>query len=169
MCDEYTIKDDQNQPSNLTRRGFSALAAGASVALSFPALAHPLKTIAQDIDIPTADGICDVLFVHPAEGSHPAVLIWPDILALRPSFCAMATRLAESGYAVLCINPYYRDARSPVVEVGESFGDDATRNKIYPLYQTLSPQTNVRDARAFVDWIDTQSAVDKSRPIGTMG
>ena len=80
----------------------------------------------------------------------------------------MATRLAESGYAVLCINPL-RDARSPVVETGESFRDDATRKKIYPLYQTLSPQTHVRDARAFVDWIDTQSAVDTSRPIGTMG
>ena len=81
----------------------------------------------------------------------------------------MATRLAESGYAVLCINPYYRDARSPVVETGESFRDDATRKKIYPLYQSLSPQTHVRDARAFVDWIDIQSAVDKNRPIGTMG
>ena len=169
MCDEHTIKGEQDQSSNLTRREFNTLAAGASVAFSFPALANPLKTVAQDVDIPTADGICDALFVHPAEGSHPAVLIWPDILALRPSFRAMATRLAESGYAVLCINPYYRDARSPVVETGESFRDDATRKKIYPLYQSLSPQTHVRDARAFVDWIDVQSAVDKSRSIGTMG
>ena len=80
----------------------------------------------------------------------------------------MATRLAESGYAVLCINPYYRDARSPVVETGESFRDDATRKQIYPLYQSLSPQTHVRVARVFVDWIDAQSAVDKNRPIGTM-
>ncbi|MEC8528355.1 MAG: dienelactone hydrolase family protein, partial [Pseudomonadota bacterium] len=169
MCDEHTIKDEQDQPSNLTRREFNALAAGASMAFSFPALANPLKTVSQDVDIPTADGVCDALFVHPAEGTHPAVLIWPDILALRPSFRAMATRLAESGYAVLCINPYYRNARSPVVETGESFRDDATRKKIYPLYQGLSPQTHVRDARAFVDWIDTQSAVDKNRPIGTMG
>ena len=109
MCDEHTIKDEQNQSSNLTRREFNTLAAGASVAFSFPALANPLKTVSHDVDIPTADGVCDALFVHPAEGSHPAALIWPDILALRPSFRAMATRLAESGYAVLCINPYYRD------------------------------------------------------------
>ena len=142
MCDEHTIKDEQDQPSILTRREFNTLAAGASVAFSFPALANPLKTVSQDVDIPTADGVCDALFVHPAEGTHPAVLIWPDILALRPSFRAMATRLAESGYAVLCINPYYRDARSPVVETGESFRDDATRKKIYPLYQSLSPQTH---------------------------
>ena len=169
MCDEHTIKEEQDQSSNLTRREFNTLAAGASVAFSFPALANPLKTVAQYVDIPTADGICDALFVHPAEGSYPAVLIWPDILALRPSFRAMATRLAESGYAVLCINPYYRDARSPVVETGESFRDDSTRKKIYPLYQNLSPQTHVRDARAFIDWLDAQSAVDKSRPIGTMG
>lgn len=99
MCDKHTVKDEQNQSSNLTRREFNTLAAGASVAFSFPAVANPLKTVAQDVDIPTADGVCDALFVHPAEGTHPAVLIWPDILALRPSFRAMATRLAESGYA----------------------------------------------------------------------
>ena len=96
MCDEHTIKDEQDQQSNLTRREFNTLAAGTSVAFSFPALANPLKTVSQDVDIPTADGVCDALFVHPAEGTHPAVLIWPDILALRPSFRAMATRLAES-------------------------------------------------------------------------
>ena len=95
MCDEHTIKDEKDQSSNLTRREFNTLAAGASVAFSFPALANPLKTVAQDVDISTADGVCDALFVHPAEGTHPAVLIWPDILALRPSFRAMATRLAE--------------------------------------------------------------------------
>ena len=95
MCDEHTIKDEQDQPSILTRREFNTLAAGASVAFSFPALANPLKTVSQDVDIPTADGVCDALFVHPAEGTHPAVLIWPDILAVRPSFRAMATRLAN--------------------------------------------------------------------------
>jgi len=122
MCDEHTIKDEQDQQRNLTRREFNTLAAGASVAFSFPALANPLKTVSQDVDIPTADGVCDALFVHPAEGPHPAVLIWPDILALRPSFRAIATRLAESGYAVLCINPYYRDARSPVVRRARALG-----------------------------------------------
>ena len=147
MCDEHTIKDEQDQPIHLTRREFNTLAAGASVAFSFPALANPLKTVAQDVDIPTADGVCDALFVHPAEGTHPAVLIWPDILALRPSFRAMATRLAESGYAVLCINPYYRDARSPVFETGESFRDDATRKKIYPLLsEPLASNTRARCA-----------------------
>jgi len=169
MCDEHTIKDEQDQPSNLTRREFNTLAAGASVAFSFPALANPLKTVAQNVDIPTADGVCDALFVHPAEGTHPAVLIWPDILALRPSFRAMATRLAESGYAVLCINPYYRDALSPVVETGESFQDTSTQKKVLPMYRNLSPETHRADARAFVDWLDMQSAVDTARPMGTMG
>ena len=96
MCDEHTIKDEQDQCNNLTRREFNTLAAGATVAFSVPALANPLKTVAHDVDIPTADGVCDALFVRPVEGSHPAVLIWPDILALRPSFRAMATRLAGS-------------------------------------------------------------------------
>ena len=41
----------------------------------------------------------------------------------------MGRRMAESGYSVLVINPYHRSARSPVVEVGESFGDQAIEIK----------------------------------------
>ena len=71
MCDEHTIKDEQDQPSNLTRREFNTLAAGASVAFSFPALANPLKTVAQDVDIPTADGICDASVCASSRGDPP--------------------------------------------------------------------------------------------------
>jgi carboxymethylenebutenolidase len=81
----------------------------------------------------------------------------------------MATRLAESGYTVLCINPYYRDAVAPVVETGESFSDASTQQKVLPMYRNLSPDTHRRDARAFVDWLDEQRSVDTTRPMGTMG
>ena len=170
MCDENTVQDAQQAGDTdaITRREFNSLTAGAAVAFSLPASANAKAVSSSDVRISTPDGSCDAFFVHPTEGKHPAVLIWPDILALRASFRAMATRLAESGYAVLCINPYYRDAVAPVVETGESFQDASTQKKVLPMYRNLSPETH-RTARAFVDWLDAQSAVDTARPIGTMG
>ena len=171
MCDENTVQDAENAGNSdaITRRDFNTLAAGAAVAFSLPPVANAKSVSSSDVTIATPDGSCDAFFVHPIEGKHPAVLIWPDILALRASFRAMATRLAESGYAVLCINPYYRDAVAPVVESGESFQDASTQKKVLPMYRNLSPETHRTDARAFVDWLDAQNAVDASRPIGTMG
>lgn len=171
MCDENTVQDAEQADNKdaITRREFSTLAAGAAVTFSLPAGANAKAVSSSEVRIGTPDGSCDAFFVHPSEGKHPAVLIWPDILALRASFRTMATRLAESGYAVLCINPYYRDAIAPVVETGESFQDASTQKKVLPMYRNLSPETHRTDARAFVEWLDAQSAVDTARPIGTMG
>ena len=171
MCDENTVQDAENAGNTdaITRREFNTLAAGAAVAFSLPPVVNAKSVSNSDVKIATPDGSCDAFFVHPTEGKHPAVLIWPDILALRASFRAMATRLAESGYAVLCINPYYRDAMAPVVDTGESFQDASTQKKVLPMYRNLSPETHRTDARAFVDWLDEQSAVDTARRIGTMG
>ncbi len=64
--------------------------------------------------------------------STPAVLIWPDIFGLRPAFKQMATRLAESGYSVLVINPFYRIQKAPTSPEHPDFNDPATRNKLSP-------------------------------------
>jgi carboxymethylenebutenolidase len=81
----------------------------------------------------------------------------------------MGRRLAESGYSVLVVNPFYRGARAPVVPEGASFQDEATRNTVFPLAQQLNAETHFTDARAFIGWLDEQSAVDTSRGIGTTG
>jgi carboxymethylenebutenolidase len=94
---------------------------------------------------------------------------WPDALGLRPAFEQMGRRLAESGYAVLTVNQYYRNTRAPILPEGASFQDPATRDTIVPLMGSLSPATHVTDARAFIGWLDQQDAVDTSRPIGTTG
>ncbi len=113
MCDEDTVNDTEKHLGTITRRQFNTLAAGAALTTLFPPVAHAKAVSASTVAIKTADGLCDAFFVHPTEGAHPAVLMWPDILALRPAFETMATRLAESGYAVLCVNPYYRNATAP--------------------------------------------------------
>ena len=123
----------------------------------------------SEVLIKTPDGVCDALFVHPVEEKSPAVLMCPDILSLRPAFRMMATWLAESGYAVLCVNPYFRNSKAPVVAVGESFQDESTRTKVMPMYRNLSARTHTRDAKTFVAWLDEQDSVDSKRQMGTMG
>ena len=142
MCDEHTVDETNEHLNEISRRQFNTLAASAAVATLLPQKAYANNVNAKRVDVPTPDGVCDAFFVHPTGGKAPAVLMWPDILALRPAFETMATRLAQSGYAVLCVNPYYRDAKAPVVEVGESFQDQSTRTKVMPMYRNLSAATH---------------------------
>ena len=171
MCDEDTERDAAEfLKSKLSRREFNTLAAGAAVMMTLPSVAGAAEITATDVNVTTPDGVADCFFVHPAEGKHPGVIIWPDIRGLRPAFRMMATRLAESGYAVLCVNQFYRSAKSPVVSEGESFGDPEVRARIMPYYQaTATAETNQRDAKAFVTFLDAQEAVDVTRKIGTTG
>jgi carboxymethylenebutenolidase len=172
MCDEHSEKDIeefQRFSGRLNRREFGILTSAAALGSLLPAISNAADVIETDVEVTTPDGVADCFFVHPAESAHPAVLMWPDILGLRPAFRAMGKRLAQSGYAVLVVNPFYRDARSPVVEPGASFGDEETRNIVLPMARTLSAETHFSDARAFIAFIDEQEAVDTSRKIGTAG
>lgn len=172
MCDERIV-DDWNRylrrTGSLTRRQFGALSVGAGMAMLLPRPAGAVEVTGADLDVATPDGTADCHFVHPSSGTHPGVLIWPDALGLRPAFRRMGERLAESGYSVLVVNQYYRTTRAPVVQPGEHFGQEATRDRIIPLMRTLSPETHVTDARAFVSFLDEQAPVDGDRKMGTMG
>ena len=169
MCDEDTNKDSEDHLRKLSRREFGAVTAATSLAMILPPTANARMIASSEVLIKTPDGVCDALFVHPIEEKSPAVLMWPDILSLRPAFRLMATRLAESGYAVLCVNPYFRNSKAPVVAVGESFQDESTRTKVMPMYRNLSSETHTRDAKAFLAWLDEQDSVDSKRQMGTMG
>ena len=171
MCDEFTEADAErwNSAGRMTRRGFATAGVAAAVALALPRAANALDVVEQDVMITTPDGEADCFFVHPAAGAHAGVLVWPDVLALRPAYRTMGRRLAEAGYSVLVANPYYRTARAPVVEPGASFRDPAIRELVLPHARSLTPETTATDARAFVAWLDAQDAVDTDRGIGTTG
>jgi carboxymethylenebutenolidase len=172
MCDEQDLKswaEYLKQHPPMTRRTFGAMSAGAGLAAMLPPVANAQAVTESDVEIRTPDGTADCYFVHPASGTAPAVLVWPDILGLRPAFRAMGRRLAQSGYSVLVVNPFYRGSRSPVVAEGASFNDPEIRNKVMPLAQALNAETHVTDAVAFVNWLDQQSSVAKDRGIGTTG
>ena len=171
MCDEHTQKDadDFLGHSSVTRRQFGKLSAAAGLAMMWPPVANAQDVTETDVDVTTPDGVADCYLVHPSSGQHPAVLVWPDILGLRPAFRSMGQRLAQSGYSVLVVNPFYRDARSPVVGKGASFGQPETRDIVLPMARNLSADTHFTDARAFVSFLDQQAAVDTGRKIGTTG
>ena len=171
MCDEDTGRDaGKYLKSKLSRREFNTLAAGAAVMMTLPGGAAGADVTGNEVNVATPDGVADCFFVHPAAGKHPGVIMWPDIRGLRPAFRMMATRLAKSGYSVLCVNHFYRSAKAPVVAEGESFDDPEVRARIMPYYKaTATIATNLIDAIAFVTFLDGQESVDVSRKIGTAG
>lgn len=171
MCDEHFEEDLANYMRfpPLTRRQFAAASVGAGVTVLLPRAASALDVKESDVTVKTPDGLADCYFVHPATGAGAGVIVWPDILGLRPAFRQMGKRLAESGYAVLVVNPFYRQKKAPVVPPGSSFADQATRDAVMPLAQALNAATHTTDARAFVTFLDSQATVDKKRKIGTTG
>lgn len=172
MCDIRTVQDNERhlaRTGGVTRRRFGTLTATAALAAMLPRAADAQAVSETDVEVPTPDGKADCYFVHPASGAHAGVIIWPDVLGLRPAFRLMGKRLAESGYAVLVVNPYYRSARAPVIEEGASFQDPAVREAVTPHARSLSAATTTTDAEAFVAFLDQQAAVDTRRGIGTTG
>jgi len=172
MCDNDSIKDMveyNRRTGGLSRREFSALTLGAGLLSALPAVASAAETKDSEVEIKTPDGTADAYFVHPAKGKYPGVLIWPDIFGLRPAFKEMATRLAESGYSVLVINPFYRTKKAPTAPDHPDFNDPPTRQALMTLAGTLSPDTAVTDAKAFVAFLDSQPSVDKKRKVATTG
>jgi carboxymethylenebutenolidase len=169
MCEQDDLDEFARRREELTRRRFGAMALGAGLVAALPRLANAAATTGADVEVKTPDGTADAFFVHPAAGKHPGVLIWPDIFGLRPAFRDMATRLAESGYSVLVINPFYRTQKAPTAPEHPDFNDPATRQTLMSLAGSLNPATAVTDAKAFVAFLDSQPSVDKKRKIGTTG
>jgi carboxymethylenebutenolidase len=167
MCDQDHFEDDRKQYEALglvTRRQFGALV-GAGVMMTLPQVANAVAVTESDLTITTPDGTADCYFVHPTSGTAAAVLVWPDIFGLRPAFRQMGKRLAETGYSVLVVNPFYRVKKAPTAEQGAATPIPQLR----PLAQALNETTHTSDAKAFIAWLDKQPSVAKNRKIGTQG
>jgi carboxymethylenebutenolidase len=197
MCDNDSFDDMvayRLRRELLSRRNFASLSVGAGLASLLPtacksadsaqgtatspspsasaALPSPPNAVAttdSEVVITTPDGACDAYFVHPTTGAAPAVLVWPDIFGLRPAFRQMGKRLAESGYAVLVVNPFYRTQKAPTSTPHANMDDPATRDALMALMRSLTPETEVTDAKALTAWLDQQGPVDRSRKMGTTG
>src|SRR5215468_1378842 len=167
MCDQdHSEKELQELDASglITRRQFGVLL-GAGVIMRLPQTPNAVKVTESEVTIKTPDGTADCYFVHPATGTAPGVLVWPDIFGLRPAFRQMGKRLAESGYSVLVVNPFYRAQKAPTAASGST----TPMQELMPLARALNETTHMTDAKAFIGWLDQQASVAKNRKVGTQG
>jgi carboxymethylenebutenolidase len=167
MCDQDHFEDDRKEfdaRGLVTRRQFGVLV-GAGISMMLPGVANAVAVTEADVTVTTSDGTADCYFVHPASGAAAGVLVWPDIFGLRPAFRQMGKRLAESGYSVLVVNPFYRVKKAPTAPNGAA----TPIADVLPLAKGLNETIHTSDAKAFIAWLDKQASVAKNRKIGTQG
>jgi carboxymethylenebutenolidase len=167
MCDQDHFEKDKQEYEGLglvTRRQFGVML-GAGMVKMLPQVKNPVAVSESEVTVTTPDGTADCYFVHPTAGAAAGVLVWPDIFGLRPAFRQMGKRLAESGYSVLVVNPFYRVKKAPTAEKGSA----TPILQLIPLAQALNETTHMTDAKAFVAWMDNQASVAKNRKVGTQG
>ncbi len=178
MCDETTEADNALwlQKQGIGRRDLGKAGAGVAALALVPGCVSSATNAPADgslaersVTIPTPDGTADAFFVYPAKGKHPAIILWPDIAGLRDAYKTMARRLAQSGYAVLVVNQYYRSAPAPILTSMAEWRTGAGQAKLAPMIAQLNPAVTTRDAAAFITWLDQQPEVDKARKIGSSG
>ncbi len=165
------MSDEKN---DLSRRDFVALSMAAGLAAAAGdqlVSAAEMKVDVHNVMVKTPDGECDAAFIHPATGSHPAVIIWPDAFGLRPAMVDMGKRIAADGYSVLVPNPYYRMTKAPGIDMnGFSFANQADMAKLRPLMGSIGAAGAAeKDAVAFIAFLDAQKQVNKAKKIGTQG
>lgn len=170
MCDS-----DNHQgyivDTSVTRRSVILTLSSVAAVAGLPAEAFAAaKVVETDVMIETGDGKADAVLCHPAgKGSWPAVLMWPDILGLRPVFREMGRRLAAQGYTVLVPNPFYRSQRAPVVTGTFDFGKPEDRARLMALRDKLTDANVDTDAAAYVTFLDKQKQVNRRKGMGVQG
>lgn len=172
MRDETLAQSSSSKnDDSLARRQFvGSVAAGLAAAAGSASAAMAVEE--KDVEIHTPDGSCDAAFIHPKSGKHPGVIIWTDAFGLRPSMRDIGKRIAAEGYSVLVPNPYYRVAHGVVFEDATkfSFASQQDMAKLRPLMTSIGADGAAeKDAVAFVEFLDAQSQVNKSKKIGTQG
>ena len=169
MCDS-----DNNQgfvvDTSFTRRSVVLTISSAVAVAGLPTPALAANVVETDVMVPTPDGSADAALFHPAgTGSWPAVLMWPDILGLRPVFREMGRRLAAEGYVVLVPNPFYRVKRAPVVTGPFDFNKPEDRAKLKGLTDALTDAAIDRDAAAYIAFLDKQKQTNRRKAAGVQG
>jgi carboxymethylenebutenolidase len=169
MCDS-----DNHQgfivDTSMSRRSVVLAMSAAAAAAGLPTAALAADVVETDVMVPTPDGKADAALFHPAgAGSSPAVLMWPDILGLRPVFREMGRRLAASGYMVLVPNPFYRTKRAPIVTGPFDFNDPKQVQPLLDLKATLTDARVDSDANAFITFLDQQKQSNRRKAAGVQG
>ena len=173
MCNKDSAEswDTALALKGIDRRQFALMSSAAALAACAPIDKTDTRDTLREntVTVQTPDGNADAFFVRPAQGKHPAIVMWPDIAGLRDAYKIMARKLAASGYAVLVPNPYYRSAKAPVLTSLSQWFDPAMQAKLKPMMGLVDGAAVARDTSAYVAWLDTQAEVDTQRAMGTNG
>jgi len=173
MCDKSTESDIRQwlaKSHDQDRRAFNKwLVTGTVCASLTPAVfaSHPRREM--QVIVGTPDGTVDALLVSPHSGKGAAVVVWTDIMGRRQSFDDMGRRLADAGYTALVVNPFYRDIKGAALPNGVSFPSDEAWQILQPMRKKLTADAVVRDATAFLHFLDQQESVDTSKKAAIMG
>ena len=170
MCELDQLSD----MGRVNRRQFGKIGTVAGIGAAFAPWATACAQGAgglteSDVKFAAPGGTMDAFFVHPGEGKHPAVIIWPDIAGLRDAFKVMGRRLASAGYSVLVVNPFYRTLPAPQFKDFADFRDNGGFGKVGPWMAQNSHENVLETAKAVVAWLDQQAAVDTAKGIGNQG
>jgi carboxymethylenebutenolidase len=167
MCDD-DIHQGLIEDPTVSRRAFGLMTVAAAGIATSARAAVPV--VEKDVEIKTPDGTADAALYYPeGKGTWPAVVVWPDVVSLRPVFREMGRRLAGEGYVVLVPNLYYRLKKAPVVEGGFNFANPEDRAKLTPLRASVTPEGTARDAAAYVAFLDAQPQTNRKKKVGTQG
>src|SRR5437763_1453776 len=168
MCDDLIHQGMTHDPT-VSRRAFG-LGVGATVALQSAGAATSAKVVEKDVNVTMASGVSDSALFYPEGNGHwAAVLVWTDILGLRPVFRELGQRLAAEGYVVLVPNPFYRNAKAPVVDGSFDFSKPEDRAKVMPMAAALTAEAGISDAKAYTAFLDSQPQTDTKRKMGVQG
>jgi carboxymethylenebutenolidase len=160
MCDN-DIHQGLVEDWRVSRRAFVA----GGVAAGLATAAHAAEAVIEkDVTVTTPDGAADAALFHPAgKGPWPAVLVWPDIMGLRPVFREIGRRLAGQGYVVLVPNPFYRSKRAPVIDGAFDFSNAEARQKLFDYRKAMTDEGVDKDAIAYLAFLDAQPQTAKKK------
>jgi carboxymethylenebutenolidase len=124
----------------------------------------------KEIEIPTKDGSCNAVLYGADDGKkRPGVIHYPDIMGIRESHRAMAKRLAEQGYTVVLVNPFFRTTKGKCFDFAPNFaGDERTMKRFGELAGPLTPEVMERDSKTYAEFLGTQSSVSGAK-MGAVG
>jgi carboxymethylenebutenolidase len=168
MCDDDIHQGLVEDPS-ISRRTFGMTIAAVTGLTAAQAHAQS-KVVEKDVDVKTPEGVADsALFYPEGKGPWPAVLIWTDIMGLRPAFREMGRRIAAQGYVVLVPNPFYRKAHAPVVDANFDINKPEDRARVFALGATITPAGGISDGVAYIAFLDAQPQTNKKVKVGVQG
>lgn len=171
MCEFDEDYQAGQGPGFMSRRSVALGGLGLAAWSAFPGelLAGSPRLTEGMTEVETEFGRAEVFVVRPSTRRHPAVLLWPDVAGLRPSYQEMARRIAAAGYVVLVPNIYFRVSPLPVFGTFAEWRTEAGQARFKTMMPFMGPQDIQSISRSLVDFLTKQRFVSRKPAVGVIG